>query len=70
MGEARLGFARLEALNEAGPDLIRKIAAYQRFLSGAQGSKAVMAELSVLEAYGLGFGALGREQEYRSRKKS
>ena len=38
-----LGFARLEALNEAGPDLIRKIAAYQEFLSGAKGSKAVMA---------------------------
>lgn len=65
-----LGYARLEALNEAGPDLIRKIAAYQDFLSGAKGSQAVMAELSGMEEYGLGRGALGREQEYRSRKKS
>ncbi|MBI4347986.1 MAG: U32 family peptidase [Elusimicrobia bacterium] len=64
-----LGYARLEALNEAGPELIRKIAAYQEFLSGDKPSGAVLAELSSLEAYGLGRGALGREQEYKSRKK-
>ena len=65
-----LGYARLEALDEAGPALIRKIAAYQDFLSGAKGSEAVIAELSDMEEYGLGRGALGKEQEYRSRKKS
>jgi len=63
-----LGAARLEALNEAGPELIRKIATYQDFLAGAKPSADVMAELSALESYGLGSGALGREQEYRSRK--
>ncbi len=64
-----LGYARFEALNETGPELIRKIAAYQEFLSGASGSEAIMAELSGMEEYGLGRGALGKEQEYRSRKK-
>lgn len=67
--ELGLGYARLEALNENGPELIRKIAAYQDFLSGAKPSREVLAELSALEAYGLGRGALGREQEYQSRKK-
>jgi len=65
-----LGYARFEALNENGPDLVKKIAAYQDFLSGAKGSQAVMAELSGMEAYGLGRGALGNDQEYQSRKKS
>jgi putative protease len=67
--ELGLGSARLEALNEAGPELIRKIATYQDFLSGAKPSADVLAELSSLEAYGLGQGSLGREQEYRSRKR-
>ncbi|MBI5201455.1 MAG: DUF3656 domain-containing protein, partial [Elusimicrobia bacterium] len=67
--ELGLGCARLEALNEAGPELIRKIAAYQDFLSGEKPSAETLAELSSLEAYGLGRGSLGREQEYRSRKK-
>lgn len=65
-----LGFARLEALNEAGPELIRKIAAYQDLLHGAAPSRELLAELSSLEAYGLGLGPVGREQEYRSRKKA
>lgn len=68
--ELGLGYARLEALNESGPELIRKIAAYQDFLAGDKPSREVLAELSSLEAYGLGRGALGREQEYKSRKKA
>jgi putative protease len=67
--ELGLGSARLEALGESGPELIRKISAYQDFLSGAKPSAEVLAELSSLEAYGLGHGSLGREQEYRSRKR-
>lgn len=68
--ELGLGYARLEALNEAGPELIRKIAAYQDFLHGGAPPQAVLAELSSLEAYGLGRGPVGREQEYKSRKKA
>lgn len=64
-----LGAARLEALGESGPELIRKIAAYQDFLAGDAPSGAVLAELSAMEAYGLGDGSLGREQEYVSRKR-
>jgi putative protease len=67
--ELGLGAARLEALNESGPELIRKIAAYQDILSGDKPSAAVLAELTSMEAYGLGHGSLGREQEYRSRKR-
>jgi putative protease len=67
--ELGLGSARLEALNESGPALIRKIAAYQDILSGGKPSAEVLSELSSLEAYGLGRGALGREQEYVSRKR-
>lgn len=68
--ELGLGSARLEALNEGGPDLVCKIVAYQNFLHGDKPSRDVLAELSSLETYGLGRGSLGREQEYRSRKKS
>lgn len=63
-----LGSARLEALNEHGPELIRKIAAYQDLLAGDKPSGDALAELSSMETYGLGAGALAREQEYRSRK--
>jgi putative protease len=70
-GWARLGLgaARLEALNESGPELIRKISAYQDFLAGDKPSDDVLAELSSMEAYGLGHGSLGREEEYLSRKR-
>lgn len=64
-----LGAARLEALGETGAELTRKIAAYQDFLAGDTPSDAVLAELSAMEAYGLGQGSLGREQEYQSRKR-
>lgn len=68
--ELGLGAARLEALGEGGPELIRKIAAYQDFLAGDKPSDDVLAELSAMESYGLGHGSLGREQEYRSRKRA
>ncbi|HVE14939.1 MAG TPA: U32 family peptidase [Elusimicrobiota bacterium] len=67
--ELGLGHARLEALNESGAELIYKISAYQDILSGATPPREALAELSSLEAYGLGRGALGREKEYQSRKK-
>jgi hypothetical protein len=65
-----LGYARLEALDESGPELLRKISAYQDVLSGAKPAREALAELSSLESYGLGRGSLDREEEYKSRKKA
>lgn len=65
-----LGFARVEALNETGPELVKKISAYRDVLAGGKAASTALAELSSLEAYGLGGGSLNREREYESRKKA
>jgi putative protease len=64
-----LGFARYEALYERGAELIDKIAGYRDLISGARGADQVIADLSLLERYGLGEGAIAKTREYQSRKK-
>jgi putative protease len=56
-----LGYIRYEALKEKGEELISKISAYQNFLSGKLSAEDVVSSLRLVEKYGLGEGALGRQ---------
>lgn len=64
-----LGFIRYEALRERGKELIDKIEGYQDLLTGKKNPEQVISELKLFEKYGLGEGAIGKTQEYQSRKK-
>jgi putative protease len=64
-----LGWVRYEALYERGADLIDKIQGYQDLVAGRKSAEQLVAELKLLEKYGLGEGAIARTQEYQSRKK-
>jgi putative protease len=65
-----LGVIRYEALYERGVELIKKISAYQDLLKGTATSEQIIADLKLFEKYGLGEGAIGKNHEYQSRKKS
>ncbi len=65
-----LGFIRYEALFENGNDLIQKIQAYIDLLNGQKTADQLSKELQLSEKYGLGTGAISKEREYVSRKKS
>ena len=65
-----LGSIRYEALYEKGSELIDKIIGYQDLLSGKRSAQQVIQDLKLLETYGLGEGAIGKTQEYQSKKKS
>lgn len=65
-----LGMVRFETLFERGAELTDKIAHYQGLLSGEKSATEVLAGLKLKESYGLGEGALGIRQEYRSIKKT
>lgn len=64
-----LGFIRYEALYEKGDELIEKIRGYQDILTSKKPPAQVISELKLLEKYGLGEGAIAKNQEYQSRKK-
>ena len=65
-----LGSIRYEALYERGQELIDKIRGYQDLLTHKRSSEQVIQDLKLLETYGLGEGAIGKTQEYQSRKKN
>lgn len=64
-----LGAIRYEALYERGEELIEKVLGYQDLLTGKRSPQQVISDLKLLERYGLGEGAIGKTQEYQSRKK-
>lgn len=64
-----LGSIRYEALYEKEDELITKISAYLKFLSGEMNLTDLSVNLKTLESYGLSEGAISKESEYQSRKK-
>jgi putative protease len=60
---------RLEALNELPQELNEKILAYLKLLHGDLSSQEVVAELKLMESYGLGMGQLHKSDTYKDRKK-
>jgi putative protease len=67
--ERNVGAFRLEALNESGAEVMKKIVTYLKLLKGAMTSQESVKELSLLESYGLGAGQILSKDSYKDRKK-
>ena len=68
---SKLGVSRfrLEALNETGPEMMKKLVTYLRLIKGDLTSEQAVNELQLLESYGLGLGQLNKSDSYKDRKK-
>ena len=60
---------RLEALDEKPPEINSKILTYLKLIAGELGAVEAMDSLKVMESYGLGTGQIGRNDQYKDRKK-
>jgi U32 family peptidase len=60
---------RLEALNESTGDLFKKISTYLKLINGDIDLDQAVAQLQLVESYGLGLGQLDKTDSYKDRKK-
>ncbi len=67
--ERNVGAFRLEALNESGAEVMKKIVTYLKLIKGELSSQESVKELSLLESYGLGAGQILSKDSYKDRKK-
>ncbi len=64
-----LGVVRIEALKERGSELIEKILNHLKFFDGELSTENLLNTLNAYESYGISEGALGKQNEFKNRKK-